>query len=98
MPFIRNTARSFKRRHRDLGRDDVLSLVERLWRSSYHDLDTLVIALLELYIEQLSPDDIAVVEQLLRRSNTWDYVDWLSVRVAGALVERHNRAKLVLSR
>ena len=38
------------------------------------------------------------MEDLLRRSHTWDHVDWLSTKVAGAIVERHPETKAALRR
>ncbi len=96
VPFIRKTAKAFHRERRDLGRDDLLALTADLWATSYHDLRSLAIALLELYGDVLLASDMAVVEDLLRCCHTWDHVDWLSIKVAGHLASCHDRAKQVL--
>lgn len=96
VPFIRKTAKAFRRERRDLGRDDLLTLTAGLWATSYHDLRSLAIALLELYEGLLLAGDMAVMQSLLRRCHTWDHVDWLSIKVAGRLVDRHAQAKQVL--
>ena len=96
VPFIRKTAKTSRREHLDLGRDDLLALVAGLWVMPYHHLRSLAIALLELYRDLLLAGDMAVVEDLLHRCHTWDHVDWLSFKVAGHLVECHARAKQVL--
>ncbi len=93
VPFIRKTAKAFRRERRDLGRDDLLTLTAGLWATSYHDLRSLAIALLELYADLLLAADMAVMRDLLKRCHTWDHVDWLSIKVAGRLVERHTQAK-----
>ena len=86
------------REQRDLAREDLLELVQELWRPGYHELRSLAIALLELYSDKLRATDMARVEQLLRDSDGWAHVDWLSIRVAGPLVERRVSAERRLSR
>ena len=96
IPIIRRTAKAFRREHRHLGRDDLLALIEGLWATPHHDLRSLAIALLELYVDVLQAGDMDIAEELLRHCHTWDHVDWLSTKVAGSLVERHTEAKRVL--
>ncbi len=96
IPFLRSTAKSFRRTHQDLSRELLIDLVEALWQTRSHDLRSLGIALLELYVGSLEPEDMALVERLLRRSATWDHVDWLSTKVAAALVERYPQVRDVL--
>lgn len=98
IPFIRSTARRFHREHPDFTRNELIALATSLWRTGFHDLHSLAIALLELYVERLEPGDVTFLESLLRRSHTWDHVDWLSARVAGKLVERYPAAKRALKR
>jgi len=98
LPEIRRTARTYRHEHAELTRDELLFLVQELWRPRYHELRSLAIALLELYSDKLRASDMARVEQLLRDSNGWAHVDWLSIRVAGALVERWVGAERRLSR
>lgn len=98
VPFIRQAAREFRRRHRDLGRAELLALVEGLWQTPDHELHDLAVMLLHLYASRLLPADMAVVEGLLRRAHTWDLVDGLSMWVAGALAAAHPGAREVLRR
>jgi 3-methyladenine DNA glycosylase AlkD len=98
IPFIRSTAKRFRREHPDFTRNELIALATSLWRTGFHDLHSLAIALLELYAERLELKDMAFLENLLRRSHTWDHVDWLSIRVVGALVERYPAAMRTLKR
>lgn len=98
IPFIRSTARRFRSEHPGFTRNELIALATSLWRTGFHDLHSLAIALLELYVERLEPGDVAFLESLLRRSHTWDHVDWLSARVAGKLVERYPAEKRALRR
>ncbi len=98
VPFIRHTAARFRRENLHLARPRLLGLVARLWQSPYHDLRSLGIALLEAYQELLRAGDFSVVEDMLRKSRTWDHVDWLSVKVAGSLVRRFKSSRRTLVR
>jgi 3-methyladenine DNA glycosylase AlkD len=47
------------------------------------------VELLDLGVELLQPEDLQLVERLLRESRTWALVDGLAASVAGAFVERY---------
>ncbi|MCP4675055.1 MAG: DNA alkylation repair protein [Deltaproteobacteria bacterium] len=98
VPFIRKTGKAFYREHKDLSHDELINLVEELWATDFHDLHTLGIVLLQSYADKLEADDIAMVENLIRKSNTWDHVDGLSAWIAGSLVTRYKSARRVLTR
>jgi 3-methyladenine DNA glycosylase AlkD len=98
LPTIHAMARAFKRASRDLSRGDLLDLVGALWQTRQHELHLTGIGLLDLYRDRLLADDIGFVERLLRRSKTWAYVDWLSTKVAGSIVERYPESRTVLRR
>jgi 3-methyladenine DNA glycosylase AlkD len=95
-PFIRAAAKGFKRAHPEIERDGLLALVEALWQTSYHDLRSLGIALLEQYVDTLDAGDLNTVESLLERSSTWALVDFLATKVAAPLVAGLPDAKDVL--
>ena len=95
---IRGAARTFKRQHYELPREELLALVEALWQTEWHDFHSVAIGLLEQYRDRLQPEDIEFTESLLRRCHTWDHVDWLSTKVAGAVVERYPETKPTLRR
>lgn len=88
VPFIRATAKRFRRAFPNLPVEDLREVVSALWRPPVHELRSLAIALLEAFRDRLRPDDLGLIEGLLRQCNTWAHVDWLAVKVAGALVPR----------
>ena len=98
VPAVRSVAKHWKNDHPDATREEILALTARLWDTRVHELRTVGIALLDLYIDRLQAGDMAFVEDLINKANTWAHVDWIAVRVAGALVTRYASAKRVLSR
>lgn len=98
IPEIRKTARDFRRQHPKLSREELLVLAEELWKTSSHDLHSLAIALLQQFLPILTEADMDTVLGLLKRSHTWDHVDWLSTGVSGPLVVRYESAKKKLPR
>jgi 3-methyladenine DNA glycosylase AlkD len=98
VPALRSVARRWKRTHPDATRDEILTLTNLLWATRVHELRSVGIALLDLYVDRLQAGDMAFVEDLLNKANTWAHVDWIAVRVAGALVTRYASARRILSR
>lgn len=98
LPTIRGAAKGFKRANPELTREELLGLVDALWQTSLHELRMVGIGLLELYPDRLGAEDMAFIEQLLRRSATWAYVDWLSTKVAGPIVEEYPATTATLRR
>lgn len=98
VPAVRSVAKRWKNDHPDATRDEVLTLTGQLWETRVRELRTVGVALLDLYIDRLQAGDMAFLEDLLDRANTWAHVDWIAVRVAGALVTRYASAKRVLTR
>lgn len=95
---IKQTAAAFKRAHKDLGHDELISLVGALWKTRSFEARSLGLALLSRYEKLLVPEDIALLEDLLRRSKGWAHVDWLSTSVMGPLFERNPGMKKILRR
>ncbi len=98
VPAMRRMTRNFLREHGPLDRAHLLGLVEALWVRRVHEGRMVAIELLGLHKRLLTPDDIEVVERLLRDSLTWAYVDALAIDVAGDLVEQHAELNAVLDR
>jgi 3-methyladenine DNA glycosylase AlkD len=98
VPDIRSVAKGVHRRHPDLGHDDVVALVDMLWAEPVHERRMAVVELLVLYGDVLGPEDVALLERLLRESRTWALVDGLATAVVGRLVERHPELGAVLDR
>ena len=98
VPAVRAVAKRWKKDHPGATRDEILSLSGALWETRVHELRTVGIALLDLYVDRLQAGDMAFVEDLINKANTWAHVDWIAVRVAGALATRYAGAKRVLTR
>ena len=74
---------------RALTRRQLLDVVRRLWSSPIHEQRMAAVVLLEEHAGLLAPDDLAVIEDMIRGSFTWAYVDGLAAHSAGTLVEQH---------
>ncbi len=98
LPTIRGAAKAFRRANPELTHEALLGLVDALWHTSLHELRMVGIGLLEQYPDRLGAEDMVFVEQLLRRAATWAYVDWLSTKVAGSIVEEHAETTATLRR
>lgn len=98
VPCIRSTVRAALREAGEVERDAVLAAVHALWKKQVHELRVAAVELLHHRAAPLLPEDLALVEQLIRQGRTWALVDELSVRVAGALVEREPRLLRTLDR
>jgi 3-methyladenine DNA glycosylase AlkD len=85
---IRATASEAFERHPEIGHADLVRVVRALWQHPSFDARAVAVGLLERRPDLLQPDDLDLVEELLRRSATWALVDWLCTRVAAPLVER----------
>jgi 3-methyladenine DNA glycosylase AlkD len=95
---IRATAREVFDRHPDLGHDGIVSLVRALWQRPNFEMRAVGVALMERRPELLRPEDLALVEELLRESKTWALVDWLCTKVAAPLIEDNPALKPTLER
>lgn len=87
MPVIRKVALAVCRRTAT-DRPTAVALARALWETEVHELRAVGIAVLEKRRGMLLAADLTLVEWMLRRAQTWAYVDWLAVHVAGDLVER----------
>lgn len=89
VPTIRAQARLAS----DLDHDDLLHLVTALWdepaQAPVHERRMLAAELLKARTDLLTPDDLALLERLLRQSRTWALVDTLAPSVVGPLSERY---------
>ncbi len=96
---LRVVARAFLADHPEIERNDLVTLVLALWRQPVFELKAVAVAVLERQPEALVSGDLELVEDLLRRSNTWALVDWLCTKVAAPLVEREpEKTRAVLER
>jgi len=89
VPGIRAAVAEVAGRHADPTREELLSLVDRLWDRPAHECCFAAVELLERFGSLLEPADLPLLERLIRESGTWALVDNLAASVTGALVERH---------
>jgi hypothetical protein len=87
LPFAEKTAKEFWKRNREAGRDYILALVEALFASEYHDEKRLGLRLLQFYPAHLGLSVMPMLENMLKRSPTWDLVDDISIHLVGAVQE-----------
>lgn len=89
VPFIRALAKELRREFPALPRTELLEMAQALWEPPVHEMRSLAIAVLEVFRERLEPQDLPRIETMLRDCNTWAHVDWLAIKVAAPLIERH---------
>jgi 3-methyladenine DNA glycosylase AlkD len=91
VPAIRRVVKEFLRGQEGLTHRTLVDVVRRLWAAPIHEQRMAAVELLEQRVDDLEPGDLDLVEELIRDSFTWAYVDGLAASVGGALVERFPR-------
>jgi alkylated DNA nucleotide flippase Atl1/3-methyladenine DNA glycosylase AlkD len=86
-PDLRNATRAWLKDHPDLGRADLLDLVRELWDIPTHELRAFGIEILSARRKDLRSEDLDLLEDLLRRSGSWAYVDAIAIPLVGPLIE-----------
>jgi 3-methyladenine DNA glycosylase AlkD len=84
--------RVVKDRVRDPSHDELVALVEELWDSPIFDRKMAAVFALEAFPSLVGPDDLPLLEKLIRDSGTWALVDGLAGDVMAALFVRHPEA------
>lgn len=84
-PVIRAETRKTMRTNVVADRDDVIELAEGLWRAQLHERRMAAVEALRYRVQVLAADDLALVERLVRESETWALVDALAIDVAGPI-------------
>lgn len=97
VPKVRSIVRDALGRE-PVGRPDVEAVARSLWARPVHERRLAAAELLAAVTDQLRPEDVCMVEQLLRESRTWAIVDVLAPRVMGPLAERFAELGTVLDR
>ncbi len=98
LPELQRVAKAWLGDHASLERADLVRLVRALWRRRLHELRGVAIIVLQERRALLAPEDLELLEWMLRRSNTWAYVDALAIYVVGALIERRPALAATLDR
>ncbi|MBB1243667.1 DNA alkylation repair protein [Streptomyces durbertensis] len=89
VPAMRRLVKTFTREHPDLVRADVIRLAEELWSRPVHEHRSVALLVLDVHVHLLVPDDMTLLERLLRQCGTWAHVDLLAPTVAGRLLLAH---------
>ena len=89
---IRRVVRAFTQQHPSLTEPELSRLVTALWSQAVHERRLAAVILLDSSSSVLGPEDLALIERLLRDSHTWAYVDGLAGDVTGSILVRHPEA------
>ena len=87
-PLIRRAVRPALRSGAISDRDSLLDFAAECWATGVHELRVTALLSLQEKANLLEVRDIALIEDLIRQSKTWAYVDPLSIYLAGGLVGR----------
>ena len=97
-PLIRRTMKASLKSGAISDRDSLLCLADACWSTGIHELRVTAVLALKEKASLLEKWDITLIEDLIRQSKTWAYVDPLSIYLAGGLVERHPELTSTLNR
>jgi 3-methyladenine DNA glycosylase AlkD len=86
---IRRIARDFVATHPELTHDELTAVISELWARPAHECRMASVMLLELDARLLGPEDLGLIESMIRGSLTWAYVDDLSGHAAGSLLFKY---------
>ena len=95
---VRRVVRATADERPELSHDDLIALAETLWSKPVFERRLAAAMLLEARVELLGPDDLGLLERLLRDSGTWALVDVLAGDVTGELIARYPNAAARLDR
>ncbi len=95
---LRAAARDWLRERPEADHDALVGVVEALWSKPLHELRAFGVELLLARRKLLRSEDLDLLEDLLRRSRSWAYVDTLAIHIVGPLVERDARLNARLDR
>ena len=88
VPAIRAAVKNLIRTQGGLTHRKALAVVRRLWASPVHEQRMAAVLLLEAHVDLLQPADLPLIENMIRGSFTWAYVDSLAANIAGSVVKR----------
>jgi 3-methyladenine DNA glycosylase AlkD len=85
----RRVAKEFVAAHPALTHDELTAVIGKLWARPVHECRMAAVMLLELDARLLGPDDLGLIESMIRGSLTWAYVDDLAGHAAGSLLLKY---------
>lgn len=98
VPRIRSEVKRLLRERVPKEHGATVAFAEALWERPVHEMRFAAATALEEREKLLGPDDLPLLERLLRESRTWALVDTLAPSVVGPLAMRHEQARAVLPR
>jgi 3-methyladenine DNA glycosylase AlkD len=98
VPDTRSAVRAFLRSHPELSAADARRLVVTLWNVPVFERRAAAVFVLVAELPRSGPEDMELVERLLRDCATWALVDPLSCDVSGGLVQRFPELGTTLDR
>jgi 3-methyladenine DNA glycosylase AlkD len=96
VPAVRAEVERFLRERVPEQHDATVAFAEALWERPVHELRFAAATTLAERQKLLGPDDLPLLERLLRESRTWALVDTLAPSVVGPLAGRHAAVRDVL--
>jgi 3-methyladenine DNA glycosylase AlkD len=87
VPAIRRITKETIGEQGPLDHDDLVALVTTLWERPVHERRMAGVELLEQHVDLLGPEDLPLLERLLRACRTWAFIDNLAANVIGPLAE-----------
>jgi 3-methyladenine DNA glycosylase AlkD len=88
VPDLRRVVKAAVLAHPGLDAQAMVAWAVALWREPVHERRAAAVEVLTLAAPRLAASDLAALEQLLRESYTWAYVDGLAGNVAGEIALR----------
>jgi 3-methyladenine DNA glycosylase AlkD len=86
---IRREIKALAKANRELSHAEMIALVEELWSKPVFERRLAAAQLLEAHPALVGPGDLALLQRLVRESETWALVDVLAKNVIGELLVRH---------
>src|SRR2546426_4060812 len=93
LPAIRAAVREYCRAHPHLTRAELREIAEALYGTDVHEQRASAIGVLECHRESLVSRDLPWLIELVRRSKSWAYVDWIAPKVIGDVIARDPRSR-----
>jgi 3-methyladenine DNA glycosylase AlkD len=87
LPAIRDAVREYCRRHPEVTRRELRAIAESLYDTAVH----------ELRAAAIGAADLQWLIGLVRRSNSWAYVDWIAPKVIGDVIAREPATRRYLA-
>lgn len=98
VPAVHRAVSAFLKASPSVRRDGLLATASQLWESPCHEHRLSAVFLLDAWASLLLPEDLPVLESMLREARTWALVDELATGPVNTLVVRHPAAASELDR